>query len=227
MLPKLAGILVAVMGMVVPSALRCEETVPHQESEDPAKDNFSLFSGVSTLGPWIQVQYPISDQWGIRFSSHLLYFKANISKSGITSRSDFLFNVHGLIGEWSPKEERYHLAFGAFYNGSHIGLDAEGRVKILNDVVIRGVEADGQIDFQRFAPYLGIGYRGPLDVYENVQIWAEFGYLFYGKPRVELDVQDPSGLVTQTQISEQRKKIRDKFDYKFFPLVSFGIRFRF
>ena len=155
--------------------------------------------------------------------------------------------------DWHPFDGGFRVTGGAFMNKSEIAAGAKGE-----NVMIGGRRYSGSLnldaDFDRFAPYLGVGYTGGRDR-GGFGFVFDAGVLFSGAPNLSasgsasgeagsctFEVDDEGratlagdavcesanlGDLKSDLESEHSKLARDLDDFKLYPVVSLGVSYRF
>ncbi len=88
----------------------------------------------------------------------------------------------------------------------------------------------GKIDFNDIAPYLGLGWDTSFGKDKGFGFLFELGAIYQGSPDVDLSAD---GLLANDQTfqnnlaKEEENMQSDVDDYKFYPVVSLGLNYRF
>ena len=108
-----------------------------------------------------------------------------------------------------------------------------------DNVTINGSDlltARGRVRFNDFAPYLGIGWGNTTRADRRLYYTFDLGVAFHGSPEVELDVRGPLAEVVREHagselsafLAREEKRLEDELkDLDVFPVVSFGLSYRF
>lgn len=147
-----------------------------------------------------------------------------------------------LLG-WHPVANGFRLTGGVVYNGSRV--DAESRLPASGVYRIGGVNLPaaqvgrlrGRADFKTFAPYLGLGWGGPLSTRGRLGFTFDLGAFYQGSPNVTLTPVLPAGspldnpigraLLAVAVAEEERRAEADLSSYKYYPVLSLGLSYRF
>jgi hypothetical protein len=91
---------------------------------------------------------------------------------------------------------------------------------------------NGKIDFPSVAPYLGIGFGAAPKAGRGMSFSFDLGMLYQREPNVALTVVCGPTVPDCNQLqrdvaAEQVSLQNDLKDFKFYPVVSFGIGYRF
>lgn len=108
-----------------------------------------------------------------------------------------------------------------------------------DSVTINGSDvltARGRVRFDDFAPYLGIGWGNTTRADRRLHYTFDLGVAFHGSPEVELDVGGALAQVARQQagpelsafLAREERRLEDELkDADMFPVVSFGLSYRF
>jgi hypothetical protein len=112
-------------------------------------------------------------------------------------------------------------------------------LNLSDSVTINGSDvltARGRVRFNDFAPYLGIGWGNTTRADRRLYYTVDLGVAFHGSPEVELDVGGALAEVVREHgaselnaflAREERRLEDDLKDLDVFPVVSFGLSYRF
>lgn len=136
-----------------------------------------------------------------------------------------------LLVDWYPWDGAFRLSGGVLFNGSELELRASSDRSIeIGDQTFTAAEygeLKGEVDFRSVAPYIGIGWGNALDPDKRWGIVTDIGVAFTGSPNIDLSttVSDPT---LRAEVAKEERDIQDDLDgFKFFPVASISLFFRF
>jgi hypothetical protein len=192
-----------------------------------------------TLGAGLDVTVGMSESLGLRLQANALSYENDFNESDVDYRADVELKSAGLLLDWHPFSGVFRVSLGAYWNGNEataVGRPTGGTY-VINGVTYNAADIgslDGQIDFESVAPYLGIGFASAPKAGRGMTFSFDLGVLYQGEPNVGLTATCGVGLppATCTQLqsdvaAEQASLQEDLSGYKFYPVVSFGIGYRF
>jgi hypothetical protein len=192
-----------------------------------------------TLGAGLDVSKGISESLALRLQANAFSYEEDITESNVDYNADLELQSAGLLLDWHPFSGVFRVSLGAYWNGneaSAVGRPTGGTYEI-NGVTYNAADIgslNGQIDFESVAPYFGIGFASAPKAGRGMTFSFDLGVLYQGEPNVGLTATCAVGLppATCTQLqsdvaAEQASLQEDLSDYKFHPVVSFGIGYRF
>lgn len=211
----------------------------------------STFAGVhaSTLGAGFSLGYDISPSFSARAVAN--YFSLDRSES--SAGNDYSVDVQllslGLLGDWHPFENGFRVTAGVLYNGNKITLASRTSEVGLGDGSYRGA-LKAELGFNAVAPYLGIGWTSGRADGRGFSFFADAGAIFQGSPRLSASGRvmgrssscsfsvSESGRATvrgacdspnlQADLEREHVDLKGQLDdYKFYPVVTLGVTYRF
>jgi len=212
--------------------------------------NGTAFGGLhaGTLGPGLHVGYDFSRDFAIRGFYNYFNLDFDKEKAGNEYEGEMKLRSFGLVGDWHPFWGALRISGGAILNGNRLSASTEG-MDLGIGLGEYDAELDLRMDFERLAPYLGIGWttgrdRGGLSF--NVDI----GAVVRSTPRVsatgraegcgfsistggdaEVDCSGVVGVLAEelsSNLEREHRELRDDLDkLKIYPVVSLGVSYRF
>jgi len=202
-----------------------------------AAGDFSLGAGASTLGAGAEAGYAFNDRLGVRLAGYAASISQNGEESGIEYDGDLdLANV-GVYLDWQPFAGAFRVSAGWFATDNTIDAlgdpGAGGTYEIggftFTEEQVGTLRASADLSGSS-APYLGAGWVWGRDN-GGLQWSLDLGVLFQGSPTVELTstggtLSDEPELLDA--LAEEEADLEDDIDkYDLYPVVSFGIGWRF
>jgi len=192
-----------------------------------------------TLGAGLDVSKGISETLALRLQANAFSYDEDITESDVEYSADLDLKSAGLLLDWHPFSGVFRVSAGAYWNGNETaatGRPTSGNY-VINGQSYTSAEIgslNGQIDFSEVAPYLGIGFGSAPKAGRGMSFSFDLGVLYQGEPNVGLTVACGAGLppatCTQLQndVAAEAVALQDELkDFKFYPVVSFGIGYRF
>ncbi len=201
-----------------------------------------------TLGGGIELGVGLTDTVTLRAEANYLKFSFDSTISNIDYEMEPEFANGALLLDWYPFAGVFKLTGGLFYNGNEIKLTGSPR----RDTYLSGFEipaqyahleylADtvrvhGTVEFNTFAPYLGIGWNSNRERAPGWGIALELGVLFQGAPNVtslSATAAEPLGSYAShpavlQALEEERLAIEDDLEsYQYYPVASLTLNYTF
>ena len=198
-------------------------------------EGLSVGVRAGTLGIGPEVGYTFSKYLNARVGFN--YFK--FSYDGTESDVDYDFDLNlqnaSAVLDWHPFGNVFRISGGVFYNGNTLDASAKptsGSFKIGDHRYPAALvgNLDGDIDFNHFSPYFGIGVDTTFGKEKNFGLQVEIGALYQGSPNVNLSSDGPlsnNPVFLQDLAKEEDSLQNDLDNYKFYPVLSVGVTYRF
>ncbi len=198
-------------------------------------DGVSAGVKVGTLGVGPEVGFTFSKYLGARVGFNYLPFSFSGEKGDVDYDFDLNLQSVSAILDLHPFKNAFRVSGGLFYNGNTLdasGKSSSGKFKIGNHKYPAALvgNLDGNIDFNDFAPYCGFGIDTTFGKSRDFGLTLELGVLFQGSPKVDLSADGPlsGNPIFQRDLAKEEEKLKDDLDsFKFYPVISVGVTYRF
>jgi hypothetical protein len=204
---------------------------------------------VSTLGIGGEVAIAVSHRSNVRFGFNAFSYGDTFVKDGVTYKGNLdLRSAQATYDMFLLKE--FHVSPGVlFYNGNKVSANASvpgGQSFTLSNTTYVSAAADpitgtGKLTVYKAAPMLLLGIGNLVPRSKHFSVSFEIGAAYQGPPRVTLNLSgsacDSTGLfcrsissdpTIQSNIAaEQAKLNKSASPYKFYPVLSFGVGYKF
>jgi hypothetical protein len=204
---------------------------------------------VSTLGIGGEVAIAVSHRSNVRFGFNAFSYGHSFDKDGVTYKGNLdLRSAQATYDLFLLKG--FHVSPGVlFYNGNKVSANASvpgGQTFTLSNTNYVSDPADpitgtGKLTVYKAAPMLLLGIGNLVPRSGHFSVSFEIGAAYQGPPRVTLNLSgsacDSTGLfcrsissdpTIQSNIAaEQAKLNKSASPYKFYPVLSFGVGYRF
>ena len=198
--------------------------------------DFSLGVAGSTLGFGAEAGYDFNDRFGVRLGGYAFSISQSGVESGINFDGDLDLSNVGAYLDWHPFAGAFRVSGGWFStdNGLDVlGQPGSGDAYNIGGVTFTATEVGtlrATADLGSSAPFLGAGWlwgraNGGL-------AWSlDLGLLFQDSPNIELT--STGGTLSnqpqlQAAIAEEEAQLEaDLNQFELYPVVSFGLNYRF
>ena len=142
---------------------------------------------------------------------------------------ELLLDVH-------PGGRGFRISVGAIVNGNEVtAVSTENAVYTINGVrypVGLVGRLEGRVDTNTLAPYLGIGWGNAVVAGGPWRLAIDAGAFYQGKPKVSLTAHPLIPILLPARFEQdleaERQDIENDLDsYRFYPVVSLGVSYRF
>ncbi|MGB5684819.1 MAG: hypothetical protein WBM35_03340 [Candidatus Electrothrix sp.] len=209
-------------------------TTAHAES-----GQIGLAIKAGTLGGGLEVSMDINPYMEIRAGVNQVSFDFDTTIGDIDYDFAPDFSTSSLLLDLHPFANAFRFTLGAYLNNNEIDIDGTYRQDLLSPELSRYADLIDQahlvglIEFDTFAPYLGIGWTSNHQSRSRWGVNIDLGIMFQGSAQVtELHVEDPWGLgdhpVTAVFIEQERQEIEKEIDeYEYYPVASISLSCKF
>lgn len=211
----------------------------------PGRAEVAIAAKAGSLGLGLELTAGLSPQWDVRVGANGFDYTDNrrrVSQIEYDATAK-LRNATALL-DWHPGGRAFKLTGGLVYNDNRIegsslppasGFYDIGGVPV--PVSLVGT-LDGKIDFDPIVPYLGLGWGSTAAADRRVGFFLDLGVFFQGKGKAKLTPVIPAGSPINSTpgarealdilLQREEREIEDDVaDYTVYPVVSFGLSYRF
>jgi hypothetical protein len=195
----------------------------------------SLGLRVGTLGGGVELAHAFTEKLGFRVSANGLNYDTSETRESIDYDAKFKLESAQLLLDWFPFSNNFRVSAGGMYNGNKFTLDGKpsaGGTYTINGTSYAASEIgalNGKVDFRKSAPYVGLGYGRPIG--KGLQFAADLGVMFQGAPRTTLNARCGATVncaQIQSDVAAEQAKLDDDLQkFKYYPVVSIGLAYRF
>ncbi len=191
-----------------------------------------LIVKAGTLGAGLDIGWAFNNSFDARISLNGFSYDDTFTESNIEYDGEVDLRTAGLLLDWHPLKGSFRLTAGVYANGNEMAAKGKptGGTFEINGVQYPASAIDslsGIVEFDTASPYLGLGF-GTMSK-SGFKFTFDLGVL-YQKPAATLSVvcgtSLPGPACTQLQsdvAAEQVQLNEDIDDYRFYPVVAFGI----
>lgn len=196
-----------------------------------AADDFGINVKAGTLGLGAELSKAFSDKLSLNLGFNSYNYKTTRSESGIDYDSKFELQSASLLANYHPFSGLFRFTAGALYNGSELkltGKPSAGSSYSINGVTYTAAQVGaltGTVTFNKTAPYVGVGWGNRPG--SKLGLCADVGLLYQGSPKLALSATgNAAGLATNLE-QERKNAEADLNNFKWYPVLSLGVYFRF
>lgn len=205
-----------------------------------AQAEVDVAGAVGTTGIGFHASTPITPSLNARFGLGYLDYNTSGNTRDMDYDLDLKANTYDALLDWYPKaDSTFRITGGLSYNGNKI--DVHARPNPAGAYTIQGntySAADvgsvtGKVDFNKVAPYLGIGWGRPSTKEKGWSFSSDIGVLFMGTPKTRLAASGcsaPAAVCNQlaSDIARENSALAEEVrKFKLYPVVRIGINYKF
>ncbi len=189
-------------------------------------DDLAIGVKAGTLGLGLEATTNIVPLFvNMRLQGNGFNYNTTITDTNVTYDAKLKLASVGLLADIYPFAGKFRVTGGAYYNGNKLTMNARS----LGNVVIGGTTytnpvVSSTVDFNKFAPYVGIGWGDAISSGSPIGFSFELGVLYMGKPKTSIIA--PS--VSAADIAVEKRKLDNSLkNLRFYPVASIGINYKF
>jgi hypothetical protein len=197
----------------------------------------SLNAGTTGVGVHLTNAY--SDNLNFRFGLNGFSHSVIETTGGATYDVDANLRTFDALVDYHPGGSGFRLTGGLIYNGNELDATATptgSGIYTFNGQTYTAASAGnvtGTMDFNKIAPYFGIGFGNAVAKNKGWGFVADLGVMFQGSPKVTLTsnnctadqaICDQLAADLEAEATELRD---DAKDYRFYPVVRIGVSYKF
>jgi hypothetical protein len=197
-------------------------------------EGVAISAKAGTLGVGLEGIVSIIPQFNARIGANTFSYGYDGTVSDIKYDTDLkLLTFSGLV-DWFPFNNAFRISAGAMINKNKLDLSATTNASYdIGGTTYTAAQVgtlSGKLDFKSFAPYAGIGFGNPFGKDSNWSFNFDLGVMFQGSP--DLEVTTTGTLSTnaafQANLESEKQDLENDLDkFKYYPVISFGISYRF
>ncbi len=208
----------------------------------PADTSLGIRAG--TLGGGVELSYALSQRAAVRLNADgcLNADGYNRTQSKTHDNIDYDMKLKlqtgSLLGDWFPFANNFRISAGAMLNRNKFSMKGQptGGTYTINGTTYPASDVgsfDAQVDFNRAAPYFGIGYGRPIN--SGLSLIFDLGVMSQGSPKSQINVTCGAaiqGTATCTNLQNDAAAEQSKLDdslhsFKYYPVISLGLAYTF
>ncbi len=211
-----------------------------------ADSKFAITGKVGTLGLGLDATYNISDKLNARLNLNGGNINRDDTIDGIRYEGELQAGTFGGLLDYHPMAGGFRLTGGVYNNSNELNLNATGAGNTNAQIGDRFYDLSNSrlntnVSFQNVAPYLGIGWGNAIKTGSKWRFNVDAGVLFQGSPKASLTASGIArdiatnqaiNLATdatfQSELTKEEQNLNNELkDYKFYPVISLGVSYRF
>lgn len=196
----------------------------------------ALTAKVGTTGVGADLTVGLARSLNLRLGAQAWTRSETRSEQEIEYDADLKLVSGELLLDVHPGGRGFRISGGAIVNGNEVtAVSTENAVYTINGVrypVGLVGRLEGRVDTNTLAPYLGIGWGNAVAPGGPWRFAIDVGAFYQGKPKVSLTAHPIIPILLPARFEQdleaERKDIENDLDsYRFYPVVSLGVSYRF
>ena len=196
-------------------------------------------ASIGTTGVGVHLVMPYNDN--VQFRAGLNGYSDSTTKSTDDATYDISAKLRTFdaLVDYFPTSGAFRLTGGLIYNGNKVDLTARpngGASYTFNGETYSASavgDIHGEVDFNKVAPYLGIGFGNTVKKEKGWGFTADLGVMFQGTPNVNLTSSNCSAGTQRcsqlaTDLAAENAELRERAkDFQYYPVVRVGLSYKF
>lgn len=203
-----------------------------------SRSDLGLTGKIGTLGYGAELNLGLTDSVGVRLGLNAFSYRYNANSSAVNYDFKLQLQTVSALADWYPFEGSFRTSAGVLYNNNKVSLNAlpTGGTYTINGTTYAASDVgsmQGTMTFNKVAPYLGIGWGNPVARNKGWGMTSDIGVLFQGQPKTSLVATCGASLspsqctdLQNNAAAENAKVESDLKNFKWWPVVSFGISYQ-
>ncbi len=197
--------------------------------------DMAIGAKIGTLGAGVEI---VSNVVPMLVNARLQLNGYNLNKTITDTQVSYdaklkLFSF-GALADVYPFAGKFRLTGGLYYNGNKLtmtGTPLAGTYNI-NGTVYTAAQVGSltsTVDFNKVAPYAGIGFGDPISSGSPIGFNLDLGVLYMGQPKTAITATGAAAnpALAASVAAEKQKLDNALSNMKFYPVASIGVTFRF
>ena len=201
----------------------------------PADTSLGLRGG--TLGEGVELSYALSQRAALRLNADGYNRKQTSTHDNIDYDMKLKLQTVSLLGDWFPFANNFRVSAGAVLNGNKLALKGQpsGGFYTINGTQYNTGQVgslDAAVDFNKAAPYIGIGYGRAIT--RGLSLIFDAGVMFQGSPKSKIDLTcgplatPPECAQAQSDARAEQSRLDESLhSFKYYPVISVGLAYTF
>lgn len=205
-----------------------------------AQSGLAVTASLGTTGAGLHLVVPMESDVNGRFGANFLRHGFDKRSGDIDYDADATLRSVDVLFDWyvvpgSP----FRLTGGIMYNGNEVTGHARAGGDGYYHLGGRRYSAatvgslDAQVDFQKAAPYIGIGWGNALAAERGWGVQADLGTFYQGNAHVKLGntgcrAERVTCIVFASDIAAEEARLKEELsEHKFYPVLRASLSYRF
>ena len=177
---------------------------------------------VSTNGYGVELGYRFNDYLAVRAGVNTGSYDYSSTDAGINYDYTLDFDNYPVLLDWHIFGGEFRLTGGVVSNNNKATGRASGLLDIGGTPV--NTTATTNITFEKASPYIGLGWGALPSTKRGLGFSLDIGVLVQGSPTATITAP---GVSAADIAAEEAELNEDLKDFKYWPVVSFGIGYTF
>jgi len=189
---------------------------------------------VGTLGAGVELVTNVVPMLvNARVQMNAFNYNRTITDTNVKYDAKLKLFSFGALADFYPLAGKLRLTGGLYYNGNKLsmtGVPAIGGTYTINGVNYTSAQlgsVTSTVDFNKIAPYAGIGFGDSVSSGSPIGFNFDLGVLYMGQPKTSVTTTTSVAGLAPNLAAEKQKLDNSLNNMKFYPVASVGVTLRF
>lgn len=200
--------------------------------------DYGISGSVGSTGISLHTSFSLQQDINGRVGFNYFSYSTHSNTSDLNYDLKIKLKTIDALVDWYPMANTFRITGGIVFNGNNANATgkASSNTYTLNGNTYLATQAgtlNGKIDFNRFSPYLGVGWGNSLNNLNSSGLSADLGILFQSSAKTQLTNNGctlDAALCSQlaNDVAAEQAKLNDKANkLKLYPVIRLGINYRY
>lgn len=201
--------------------------------------DIGITADVGTTGVGFHLVVPVHERINARFGFNSFSHSMDESTNDASYDVDVKLRTFDALVDYYPTSSQFRLTGGIVYNDSKVSAKARpgaGSSYTFNGNTYSSAQVGdvgGNIDFNKVAPYVGIGWGNAIAEGKGWGFTADAGVIFQGSPSASLSSSNCTagaavcGQLASDLAAENASLNDDVNDFRYYPVIRVGATYKF
>jgi len=171
----------------------------------------------------------------VRLQGNIFNYNKDIKDTAVTYNAKLKLRSVGILADVYPFAGKFRLTGGAYYNGNKLTMT--GRPTGAGQFTFNNVNyttaqvgtVTANVDFNKFAPYVGLGWGDAVSSGSPFGFSFELGALYMGQPKTSITATGAAANpALASNIAVEKAKLDSSLsNLKWYPVASIGVNWKF
>ena len=161
----------------------------------------------------------------VRLQGNGFNYNTTITDTNITYDAKLKLASVGLLADIYPFAGKFRVTGGVYYNANKLDMHAQAKgAVVIGATTYTNPVVTTTVDFNKFAPYVGIGWGDAVSSGSPLGFNVEVGAIYQGTPKTSIVAPG----VSAADIAAEKQQLDNSLDnMKVYPVISLGMSYKF
>lgn len=196
---------------------------------DVGATDMAVSAKLGTLGLGVEGSFGLTEKFNARLGLNKYDFDRSETIDDINYDLNLEWQSISMLADWHPFGNAFRFTAGLMLNNNELNGSAAATTLDIGSGTYLNVGLDATLDFDTTAPYLGVGWGNALAADRGWGFNVDVGIMYQGAGDVTLTpTGSGAGLVSASDIAAEEQRFENDIkDFKYYPVFSFGVSYKF